>query len=265
MKKLRKQNSKQKSKTGNDQMQDEETNELVEAEERRWQDSNDEARTMWEATRSMPVHTQDAEAQCNLGQLHHYELDNPQIALRHYNKAIRNNPNYCEAYFHRAELHKSMDSYENSLKDYETCIRLNGNDAMTWNNKGHLLHYMLEDYDTAYSDYTTAIALDDGYGVAYLNRGCLGITMGDYESALQDLDCAADIDATDDLTFYYRAKLTFEQYDDYESAMNDLDHAIEVNPQSVEAFQLRAEIKELLGDDTSVEDLQTAMALQRSQ
>lgn len=85
-------------------------------------------------------------------------------ALLDFDKAIKLNPSFAEAYFKRGNIKNLLGDYEGAIQDYDKAIELNPNLAEAYNNRG-LTKFNSGDEDGGNLDFLQAGIL--GYIRAY--------------------------------------------------------------------------------------------------
>lgn len=90
-------------------------------------------------------------------------------AIPSFDKALRLNPRYTEAYNARGVTYNEMAQYERALKDYDAALGLNPKYAEAYFNRGNAYND-LGQAEKALRDYDEAIRLDQEYVGAYYNR-----------------------------------------------------------------------------------------------
>ncbi|KOP25458.1 hypothetical protein AMR41_17020 [Hapalosiphon sp. MRB220] len=95
------------------------------------------------------------------------------------------------------------------MADYTQAIKINPNDADTYNNRG-ISRRKLEDNQGAIADYTQAIKIDPKNANAYYNRGIVHRNLGEKQSAIADFQKAAEL-------YQQQGK-----NDDYQDAINQI-------------------------------------------
>jgi tetratricopeptide (TPR) repeat protein len=147
-------------------------------------------------------------------------------ALDRFNRAIKFNPQYFQAYIERGNVKDAIRDFAGAIADYTTAISLNPKSAHAFYNRGTVLSRSeshqaaiadyqkaiaidpeyaqahlnlanelddLEDTAGAMTNYDRAIALKPNYALAYLNRGIMYSRMGDRSKAIGDLRQAAKL------------------------------------------------------------------------
>ncbi len=132
----------------------------------------------------------DAAAYYNLGILLR-NLKRYEEAEAAYRKAIELDPSYATAYSNLGNLLRNLNRYEEAEAAYRKAIELDPSDARAYSNLGLLLHKNLKRYEEAEAAYRKAIELDPSDATAYYNLGCLESVRGNFDSAFEYLQRAA--------------------------------------------------------------------------
>ena len=91
-------------------------------------------------------------------------------AIKDFNKAIKINPNYSEAYNNKGIYNAKLNMYKEAIKNYNKAIKLNQNLSEAYNNRG-ISKAKLNMYEEAIKDYNKAIELNKDNPFYYYNRG----------------------------------------------------------------------------------------------
>jgi tetratricopeptide (TPR) repeat protein len=116
-------------------------------------------------------------------------------ARRDFNKAIKLNPNFAEAYTARGNARQRSYNQDTNgaLSDYTKAIQLDPDQIKAYVNRG-LLRSRSEDYQGAIEDFSKAIEIDPNYAKGYRFRGDSKKLMGNEPSALADYEAASEIE-----------------------------------------------------------------------
>jgi len=175
-------------------------------------------------------------------------------AIDAFDKAIKLDRQYAEAYLHRAMAYDMLGQSWQGIKDSDKAIELNRKFGMAYFVRG-VCYYGLKKYPPAISNFDKAIGLEPNFAGAYNMRGLAYRGFGNYEQAFMNFDKAIEaIELRTDshslprhLPFYNRG-LAFMDLDDKQKAIRDFSKAIELNPKvALEAYDYRSLIYLALG------------------
>ncbi len=93
-------------------------------------------------------------------------------AISEFNKAIKLDPNYSEAYIYRSISKNKLGASKEAEQDYYKAIGINLTYASAYSNRG-IIFYNLGLYPEAIKDFNKAIALDTFIVDAYITGGPL--------------------------------------------------------------------------------------------
>jgi tetratricopeptide (TPR) repeat protein len=101
-------------------------------------------------------------------------------------------PNYVPAYMSRAAVYAQFRSYDKSIDDYNTALRLSPNFTPAYNNRG-IIHAAQTEFDLALADFSQAITLDSAFVLGYNNRAVIYAIQARYDEAIADLNQAISL------------------------------------------------------------------------
>jgi len=113
-------------------------------------------------------------------------------AIVDYDEAIRISPQDAKAYYNRGNAKKALDQCSQAIADYDRAIGINPHDAESYNNRG-TAKGVLGMYDQAIADFDHAIRINPQHAEAYNNRGNTNKKIGEYEKARVDLQRAFEL------------------------------------------------------------------------
>ena len=131
---------------------------------------------------------QSAHAEFFMGLTYQNEEDLSK-AIKHYNNAIKLNPQMAEAYCNRGFAYSNKGEVEQAIKDYNKAIELDPNEAVVYTNRG-LSYSNKGEYGRAIEDLNKAIELNPNYDKAYFGRGIVYREKEEFEPAIEDLSKA---------------------------------------------------------------------------
>jgi tetratricopeptide (TPR) repeat protein len=193
-----------------------------------------------------------------------YEAGNYQQALANYDKAIKLNPQYAEAYNNRGNLrYVHLKNPTGALADYDRSIALRPNSTLTYVNRGGLRADEFNDIKGAIADFDKSITLDNQDYLVYNNRGYLkDANLNDLRGALLDYDRAIALNPRSVLAYNNRGNLNYHKLSNKEVAIADYNQAIAINDRSSMAYYNRGDLYYFEGDSFRDNSASRAAALQ---
>ncbi|MDR0665187.1 MAG: tetratricopeptide repeat protein [Helicobacteraceae bacterium] len=115
-------------------------------------------------------------------------------AIKHYDQAIKIDPNYAIAYDNRGNARANLGDISRAIADHAQAIKIDPNLASAYDNRGNA-YANLGDLSRAIADHNQAIKIDPNYADAYNNRGVAYVNLGDLKSATKDARKACELGA----------------------------------------------------------------------
>jgi excisionase family DNA binding protein len=202
-----------------------------------------------------------ADAYYRLGWLYQTEAHPDLVqAIGMYDKAIKLDTNYIDAYKNRAAAYHSQGELDRAIQDYNHVITLAPEDAAAHSSRG-TVRFDQGDEEGAFQDFDRAIALNPKYAGAYNNRGVARNKVGDVSGALQDYNQAIALDPSDAVTYTNRGSIYYYQ-GDLVRAIKDFDQAIALDSTYTVGYIKRGLAYRLQGKlDDAIQDYNKAIAL----
>lgn len=167
---------------------------------------------------------------------------NYEDAIRNFNKAIKMDKTYADAYFNRAIAYSQIGKDKRAIKDYSNLIKINSEMETAFINRG-LLFQEKGDLELAITDFCSAIKLNPDNGFTALHRarayratGRLLQAEEDYLFVLQRLPNLQVVHS--DLIDFYSAQNKYSQ------CIPHYDYLIGLHPNKGEYFEGRAKAYE---------------------
>lgn len=133
----------------------------------------------------------------------------------------------ADDYFNQGMDAFNAGDYQGAIEAYTQAIRLDPNDAASFNNRG-TAYFNLRQYEQARTDYAAAIAINNEYALAYYNRGNVNYVLENDEDAVTDLNRAIELDPSNPEAHFVRG-LAYSALQNYDSALLDYNKALELN------------------------------------
>ena len=190
--------------------------------------------------------------------------DEYEEAIKHYDKAIRSNPQFAEAYNNRGTAKDELGRHGEAIADYTGAIRIKPQFAESYYNRGTTKDE-LGRHEEAIADYTGAIRIKPQYAQAYYNRGNAKSKLDRHEEAIADYNEAIRLNLQYAQAYCNRgtAKNVLGRHED---ALMDHNQAIRLNPQYADAHYNRGIANIAIGEyEKARTDLQRAFKLATEQ
>jgi MtfA peptidase len=183
-------------------------------------------------------------------------------AIRECTAALKEHPDYLEAYHDRADHRLALGDRDGALEDYACIVaRAKGAEkAETLFDRAQVLDEMGRT-DEAIADLTAAVQVRPDYAAALGHRGYLVAERGDLDAALRDLDEAVKLDKRDDLVRRWRAAV-HRRAGRLDLALKDAEKAIRLYAHEAEHYLERARIRLAMGEtEAALADCDEALRL----
>ncbi len=185
---------------------------------------------------------------------------NFESAIEYYNKAIKFNPKFYEAYNNRGLAKDKLGKFQDAINDYNETIRLNPKSYRAYNNRGLAKHNM-NNLQDAISDYNVVIRLNPKYWVAYINRGFSKNNLGYFQDAISDYNMAIRLNPKS-YEAYHNRGVAKHKLGEFQDAINDYNVAIKLNPEYWVTYNNRGQVKEELRNfQDAISDYNVAIRL----
>ncbi len=168
----------------------------------------------------------------------------------------------AHAEFGAALACEKEQDYENTIRHYTECLKINPQQTYAYHNRGLAYYRYIGDYDRAIMDFNEAIKREPDYAEAYNDRGAAYGKKGDYDHAIGDFNKVIDLTPDNAETYYNRGR-AYCLKGDHDSAIEDYNKAIDLNPDYANAYCGRGEAYRNKGEiDRAIVDFNTAIRFQ---
>jgi tetratricopeptide (TPR) repeat protein len=183
-------------------------------------------------------------------------------AIENFNRAIKLNPDYANAYNNRANVRHELGDFPGAIEDYTEAILLNPKCSDFHRNRG-IISCELGDHRGAQADHSRAIQLNPNNDQAYNSRGFARLQMGDVPGALKDFTQAIELNPDYALAWNNRGDVYFLELDDLQKALDDYTQSAWLNPHNEKTFYNMGVIHFRLGEKKKAcEDYTQAIQLE---
>lgn len=117
---------------------------------------------------------------------------NFRAALKSYDKAIQQDPDNAEAYYHRGNVRYDLKDYKGTIEDCSQALGLNPSLINAYFNIA-ISKYHLKKYNEALKDFNQSLYLKPDDSEAYYWRGMTYFRLNDRDKACKDWSMAKDL------------------------------------------------------------------------
>lgn len=155
-------------------------------------------------------------------------------AIEIFSRAIEKDTSNAEAFNGRAVGYFELEKHGLAIDDLTQAIHLDSSSYKPYYNRANARRE-IKNFEAALQDYTKAISLRPNIKDIYINRGVLLYQTGNYNQALQDFEFAVQLDSTDVLAQFNRAKtaLLLKKEEEAKAAFNKV---LKLQPDYGEAY-----------------------------
>jgi tetratricopeptide (TPR) repeat protein len=167
----------------------------------------------------------------------------------------------AEAYFLRAWAYRKVDQPQLSLSDYDKAIAAAPNDYRMYNDRGRLWRDVLKNNNRAFDDFSQTIALNPDFAEAYASRGLLLISANRIKEALGDMNNALIRDPKSTFAYEGRANI-FEKLQSWRLMYEDANKLVELKSDDRVGYEYRGHaFFEIRQYQAAIADFSRAIAL----
>lgn len=189
----------------------------------------------------------------------HNALGHPFAAIRDFNRAITLNAKYYSAHENRALALVAVDKHDEAISDLTQVIEARPEDARLYLARGKA-YGSAKQYNPAFRDLDKAIKLAPELVDAYLARAELQFALKRFEPARADLTAALAINAELQSAYVKRAEASLRNGEPA-NGVPDVEKALELKPGDPKALEVRAIIRDMLGQkEQALADYQAVLA-----
>lgn len=182
---------------------------------------------------TLPIYTRAAIL--NDRALAYTRLKKYELALKDYNSAIEQFPEYAIAYNNRGLLLQQMGFNKEAIEDFNRAIALQPQQGATFHNRANALNKAGAE-KTAFRDYGRALSMLDDKSAPHLARGLIHAAHQRRYAALRELNLALENNQNHAKALYNRGKIHLALKESGE-AIQDITKAVDLDPENI-SYQL---------------------------
>ena len=205
-----------------------------------------------------------------------------QEKLKYYDKAIKNNNEFLDAYINRGLVKNELKDYEGSISDYNKAIELDSRCSLAYNNRGYTKEKM-EDFEGALADYNKAILLNPKLNIAldnkakllskvcikddaefsekyYLSLGIQELNKGNFLEGIKNIDESIKYNDKSPIAYFYKAA-AYQNLNNIDLAYENYTKTITLDKKMIDAYYNRGQLVMKDNPKQALDDFVTAVAL----
>jgi len=190
----------------------------------------------------------------------HYRKGKLSDAERAFNKAIKINPDYADAYNDLGNVFMQKGCLKESFNAYRKALRYAPDHPMLLNNIGNVL-VMQGAHEKALGWLNKAAKQDPDNAVTHCNLGNSLRGLGNYVGAVDEYRRAIELNPRQAMFFHNLGEIQIE-LGELRGAVDCYEQALEINPEDTKAWQGLGKVWNALGDlDKAVSSYQKAISI----
>ncbi|SYZ73221.1 exported hypothetical protein [Candidatus Zixiibacteriota bacterium] len=156
------------------------------------------------------------------------------LAISEYDAAIKEDPQYTDAYINLGSLYFKSEKYNDALTNFKKATELNPNSGDAWANLGRT-YFKLDKNAEADAAYKAALKNKPDYYDVYKDIGLLYHAQGNWPGLVDNMKIYTEKVPTDDMGFYLLGK-GYQSLKKYPEAIAAYNKAIELNKDNFFAY-----------------------------
>lgn len=187
----------------------------------------------------------------------YFGLDEHQLAVNSFKKAISINPNYAEAYYNSGNSQRLLGHLKEAVKSYQSAIKIKSNYPQAHNNLGVTFQDlgMLAD---AINSYEWAIAYKYDYAEAFNNLGNVQRELNQLDLGIKNLTKAISFN-TNYAEAHKNLGNALQEKGNYEEALKSYEAALKINPNYALAHYDLSFLKNYMPDDPQINQIKSLL------
>ena len=164
-----------------------------------------------------------------------YYQNNFNAALEQWQKAIKINPNYIEAYNGCGNAYKNLKKFEEAVQSFKKAIQIEPRYFEAQINLGSVL-IKLERFEDAIKNFDKVIDVDNMAAQAFQGKAYSLMKLKKYEEAIYNFNKSIKINPND-ANVFYNLGATYENLKKWQEAADSFSQAMQINPNHEEAYR----------------------------
>lgn len=167
-------------------------------------------------------------------------------AIEYFNKSLKLNPDYPEAWNNKGSAFKDLGNIPNALCCYDKALNLDPSNLGALNNKG-IIAKDLNKYDEALTLFNNALQINSNLAELWINKGNILDLLRKLKNALDCYKEASKIDSRNPDIWYNQGMVLFSlrSFSDSEKAF---DQSLSINPRYFQSYNYKGIIKAEMGE-----------------
>ena len=189
------------------------------------------------------------------------ELRDATAAIADYEAAGRLAPHHPLFVHAVGSVQVALGKYAEAVAAFTRALELDPNYERSRHNRAQVWEHHLRDYRRAIEDYSLLLEKNPKHEDYWDNRGCCYMNLRKFVAALSDLDKAVELDPRQG-SFRRNRAATLANSGKLREALSDFDQAIALDAKDRKTYEMRARVRQLLGDaEGQRQDLEKAASL----